>query len=96
MKYHYDSLSKTDYSAKDIEKSMTILELVRWCVTSQVSLNVLTGDTHTYLNYNPRDFKLHNIIARSLKTIPVGVLVKGTKVKVTEITMYKIHLCSIT
>ena len=60
MKYHYDSLSKTDYSAKDIEKSMTILELVRWCVTSQVSLNVLTGNNHTYLNYNPRDFKLRN------------------------------------
>ena len=60
MNYHYDSLSRADYSAKDIEKSMTILELVRWCVTSQVSLNVLTGDGHTYLNYNPRTFKLQN------------------------------------
>jgi hypothetical protein len=72
MKYHYDSLSKTDYSAKDIEKSMTILELVRWCVTSQVSLNVLTGNGHIYLNYNPRDFKLRN-----KKNIPsISVLAK--------------------
>jgi len=58
LKYHYDDLSNREYSAKDIEKGMTILELVRWCITAQVSLNVLTGDGHTYLNYNPKHFSL--------------------------------------
>ena len=56
LKHHYDDLSKNNYTPKDIEKSMSILELLRWCIVAKVQLNILTGDGHTYLNYDPKKF----------------------------------------
>lgn len=50
-------LTKSTWSEKDIEKSLCILDIVKWCIVGKVRLNVIDHDNNFYLTYNPEQYK---------------------------------------
>ena len=47
----------TKWSKQDIDKSLSILDLVKWCIVAKVRLNVIDHSNSYYLTYNPETFK---------------------------------------
>ena len=46
-----------DYTEKDKEETLTILEIVKWCICADVRISVRDYDNGYYLGYNPADYK---------------------------------------
>ena len=42
---------------EDIEKSLSVLDIVKWCIMAKVRLNVIDHDDNYYLTYNPKQYK---------------------------------------
>tara|TARA_R100001594_G_scaffold33576_1_gene62274 strand:- start:503 stop:4309 length:3807 start_codon:yes stop_codon:yes gene_type:complete len=61
----------SNYTKKDEEETLTILDLVKWCICADVRICVNDYDNQHYLSYNPLDFK-HNY--RNNKNKPTIVL----------------------
>jgi len=50
-------LSKETYKNKEIEDSLCVLDIVKWCIRAKVRLNVLDHNNCFYLTYNPKQYK---------------------------------------
>lgn len=50
-------LSKSTWKNKDIDNSLCILDIVKWCIVGKVRLNVIDHDNNYYLTYNPQQYK---------------------------------------
>ena len=46
-----------DYTPKDVEETLSLLEIIRWCIAADVRAMVTDYDNKKYLSYNPADFK---------------------------------------
>ena len=55
MKFYDEDLSER-YSDKEVESSLTVIDILKYCITARIRLNVLDEANDTYLNYNPDDF----------------------------------------
>ena len=61
--YDEDGLYKVEecditpkYSEYDIERTLSVKDLLRWCIASNIRLSVFDYDDTDYLSYNPADF----------------------------------------
>ena len=74
--YKIQGLDLREYSYTDTEKNETlsILDLVRWCISGNVRLNVYDYDNADYLSYNPNDFLYnHPDIKKNRHSISVKI-----------------------
>tara|TARA_R100000231_G_scaffold65792_1_gene52885 strand:- start:496 stop:4434 length:3939 start_codon:yes stop_codon:yes gene_type:complete len=68
-------LSKETYKNKEIEDSLCVLDIVKWCIMGKVRLNVIDHDNNYYLTYNPQQYK--DKYSKSIRTnINISLIVK--------------------
>ena len=64
------------WSKQDIDKSLSVLDLVKWCIVAKVRLNVIDHSNSYYLTYNPETFKHKYIRTPSNSRRNISVKVK--------------------
>jgi len=57
--YKIDELdiSKYKYNPKEKDETLSVMDLVKWCIVANIRLNVFDFDNTDYLSYNPADFQ---------------------------------------
>ena len=50
-------LTKETWCGKNIDDSLCILDIVKWCIMGKIRLNVIDHDNNYYLTYNPQQYK---------------------------------------
>tara|TARA_R100000081_G_C4820371_1_gene179374 strand:- start:52 stop:3930 length:3879 start_codon:yes stop_codon:yes gene_type:complete len=56
-----------DYTEKDVEDTLSLLDILKWCICADVRLSVKDFNNRPYFTYNPTDFKNEYIKNRSNK-----------------------------
>ena len=69
-------LSKSTWEGKDIDNSLCILDIVKWCIMGKVRLNVIDHDNNYYLTYNPEQYKDKYIKYTKTNKINISLIVK--------------------
>ena len=69
-------ITKHGYNWREEEETLSILDLVRWCIAGNVRLNVYDYDNADYLSYNPNDFRnIYTDLSRQRKKYSIAVKV---------------------
>tara|TARA_R110000824_G_scaffold166411_2_gene343184 strand:- start:1063 stop:4950 length:3888 start_codon:yes stop_codon:yes gene_type:complete len=45
------------YNSKETDETLSVMDIVKWCIVANVRLNVFDYDNSEYLSYNPADFQ---------------------------------------
>ena len=68
--------SEQQWNDKDVEESLSILDLVKWCIKAKVRLNVVDHSGEYYLSYIPEMFKDRYIRNALTNVRNISVIVK--------------------
>ena len=69
-------LTNETYKNKDIEKSLSILDIVKWCIMGKIRLNVIDHDNNYYLTYNPDQYQDKYTRYSRTKFLNISLIVK--------------------
>ncbi len=62
-----------DYTEKDVKDTLSLLDILKWCICADIRLSVKDFNNRPYFTYNPADFKTQYIKKKDKPAIVIKV-----------------------